>query len=1068
VTRQGQLPFGPPDPEVRRHAHPFLAQLATLCRREVARAKWIIVPSRHVGHAIGEALVLGGTDWLNLRFVTPLDLAIRTAAPLLLDRGIDPSEESLGPALVMHLLEAEHGTYFGPLAQQSSLARALWVTLRELRHAGVTAEALPVAALTTPAKHAEVTGLLSAYATHLETHHRADMAAVFEAAPRDLRFCPIRAADLVIECPDAPVPPVVRRFLDMLPGQRIAPETVAVPNLEPSAPWARLSAGARFAGPADVLPAEAGGGTARRDAARLLYLRDPAAAGAARGDGSIAIFHAGGVEAELDEVFRRVLVAGRALDGVDVVCATPVLAHLAWEKAVTLGWPVTVACGLPATQSRPGRALLGWVTWLRNRFSAADLRRLFESGDVAVRQWRNEVEENEPDRLSAGSAARVLQRAEATWGRETYGIALGRLAEESDRRAARLDLDEEQRTSLARRASRARRLSAWVEGLLAAVPEPDEDGTVPLGELVAAAGGFLQNCAAVHNPLDRAAADGVGEAIAALDALAFRRRPLLEALGFIVEAVEQTIVGCDRARPGHLHVSVLGATVFETRPLVFFAGLEEGRVFPSLVEDPVLLDEERAAVSAAAGLTGGLPGSADRLRDAVHRGVLHVVTAGLTAERVTFSYSCRETREGRDTFPSWLVLQAHRLRVSSPGDTYQQLVQALGEPASPVPGRRDDAATAAQWWLASGRAGDAARVAVCRAYPALAAAEAAGAARAAAVFGPHDGHVADAAAALDLAGKDRVLSATTLESASACPFRYFLRYGLGLDVVDERAPDPDVWLDPLTRGSALHEVYAALLRRAHGRGGAVAVEADLTWALADASSRLDALVRTLPPPSPEVAAREREEFLADVEAFVREESEDREATGVAFEVSYGTEVRDGDDPLAIADTVPVPIGPGRVVRLRGRLDRLDRLANGDYQVVDYKTGGFWPPGWQGTFAGGTRLQHALYAVAGDEVLRRARRSGRVVRSVYRFPTARGRGQRVEIPRPEDVAVSDVLGRLDAVVRAGAFLQAPDGEACRFCTFAAACGREPWVRARAKVEAGGDGPLAALARLREVP
>jgi ATP-dependent helicase/nuclease subunit B len=1047
--------------------HPFLRQLATLCRSAVTRTKWVVVPSHHVGHALGESLVLGGTNWLNLRFVTPLDLAVRTAAPLLIDRGIDPSEESLGPALVMRLLGQVRGRYFGPIAHQTSLSAALWSTLRELRFAGLRARDLPPTAFASAAKHAEIVALLGAYERHLEQHRLADMAAVFEQAPHDLRFCPVRADDLVLECPDVPVPPVVRRFLDGLPGERQVPETMSVPNLEPSASWTARSAPARRHGASELLAAAGGPSGVTRDAARLVYLREPSAAGPAHGDGSLDIFHAGGVEAELDEIYRRVLASGRGLDAVEVVCAAAEVAHLAWEKAVTLGWPVTIACGLPATQSRPGRALLGWVGWLRNRLSAAELRRLLESGDLAPREWSTAGEASEAA-LSSGAAARVLQRAGATWGRGTYATTLSALAEDSERRAERAGIEADQRASHARRASRARRLQAWIAGLLAAVPEPDGDGSVGLAQVLAAARQFLASCAAVHNPLDRAAAEGIATALASLSVLDAHRCAFEEALGFILDAVEQTTIGCDRARPRHLHVSLIGATSYVTRPLVFLAGLEEARVFPALVEDPVLLDEEREALSAACDLRAGLPGSADRLRDAVHRGVLQVATAGLTAERVTFSFSCRETREFRDTFPSWVVLQAHRLRASAPHDTYRHLSRALGEPASSVPSMSAPAASTAQWWLAGVRAGERARQAVRSAYPALALAADAQAARDALVFGEHDGFAPQAAPVLDPAGPERVLSATTLETAAACPFRYFLRYGLGLEVVEESEPDPDVWLDSLTRGSALHEMYAGVLRRARAQGRRVAVTPDLEWARADAAARLDALARDLPPPSVEVAARERDEFLADVEAFVREEAEEHAVSGEAFEVSFGIPITAADDPLASGEVVEVPIEEGRVLRLRGRIDRLDQVAPDAYQVVDYKTGGFWPDGWKGVFAGGTRLQHALYALAGDELLRRAGRRGRVVRALYRFPTARGRGQRVEIPRPPDEAIRTVLHTIAEVLRTGTFLQARDEDTCRFCTFTGACGCEPWVRGRAKLDANAGGPLARLAQLEDVP
>ncbi|MDQ3348369.1 MAG: hypothetical protein M3545_10425, partial [Acidobacteriota bacterium] len=71
---------------------PFVQQLASLCLAHPTRSKWVFVPSHGVGRTIGERIALGGTNWLNLRFVTPLDIALRMGAPFLVERGIDPSE----------------------------------------------------------------------------------------------------------------------------------------------------------------------------------------------------------------------------------------------------------------------------------------------------------------------------------------------------------------------------------------------------------------------------------------------------------------------------------------------------------------------------------------------------------------------------------------------------------------------------------------------------------------------------------------------------------------------------------------------------------------------------------------------------------------------------------------------------------------------------------------------------------------------------------------------------------------------------------------------------------------
>ena len=83
---------------------PFLEQLKALCKAHPTRAKWVFVPTHAIGRTLADRLVLEGTDWANLRFVTPLDVALRMGAPFLVERGIDPSEEGLGPALIMRLL----------------------------------------------------------------------------------------------------------------------------------------------------------------------------------------------------------------------------------------------------------------------------------------------------------------------------------------------------------------------------------------------------------------------------------------------------------------------------------------------------------------------------------------------------------------------------------------------------------------------------------------------------------------------------------------------------------------------------------------------------------------------------------------------------------------------------------------------------------------------------------------------------------------------------------------------------------------------------------------------------
>ena len=183
---------------------PFVTQLTRLCTTHPTRAKWVFVPTHGVGRTLGERIAREGTNWLNLRFVTPLEIALRMGAPFLLERGIDPSEEGLGPALMMRLLldlPAEGG-YFRPLADHPTMAQALWTTVRELRMAGVQSQALKPDAFSSPAKHAELVALLSSYERFLEQHQRGDMAAVYQEALQHPDWCPIQPQDCWTELPD--------------------------------------------------------------------------------------------------------------------------------------------------------------------------------------------------------------------------------------------------------------------------------------------------------------------------------------------------------------------------------------------------------------------------------------------------------------------------------------------------------------------------------------------------------------------------------------------------------------------------------------------------------------------------------------------------------------------------------------------------------------------------------------------------------------------------------------------------------------------------------------------------
>jgi ATP-dependent helicase/DNAse subunit B len=247
-------------------------------------------------------------------------------------------------------------------------------------------------------------------------------------------------------------------------------------------------------------------------------------------------------------------------------------------------------------------------------------------------------------------------------------------------------------------------------------------------------------------------------------------------------------------------------------------------------------------------------------------------------------------------------------------------------------------------------------------------------------------------------------------------------------------------LDPLTRGSELHAVYAAVLRRvlAENRG---LRKSDANWLMAFTRERLNQLHEEMPAPTAEILEREVRDFLSDVELFFNEELERTSSTPVGLEVSFGRLLDDEDDPLAREAPAEIPLGDGLTLKIAGRIDRIDQVGDASFEVIDYKTGGFWRDDWKGVFAGGTRLQHALYGLAATELLKARRRKSKVTAGVYYFSSHKGRLERVSIPAPSASEINSVLRDLRQVIVDGQFTRTSDEKNCRYCDYAAACGGE---------------------------
>jgi ATP-dependent helicase/nuclease subunit B len=258
-------------------------------------------------------------------------------------------------------------------------------------------------------------------------------------------------------------------------------------------------------------------------------------------------------------------------------------------------------------------------------------------------------------------------------------------------------------------------------------------------------------------------------------------------------------------------------------------------------------------------------------------------------------------------------------------------------------------------------------------------------------------------------------------------------------------PDPDIWLDAATRGTVLHDVYAEYYRILRDRGWKPDLERDGRQLSELLEVQLDRVREVLPAPSSAVERAEISALERDLEYFLKLELKSPERNPIALEVPFGLR-EESAEPLGRSQPVVLDLGPELQLPLRGRIDRIDRVPGG-YAIVDYKTGRQLFVGRGATYDRGRLLQHALYAVAAEQLL-----DGPVIQSSYYFPTTGAAKSWMHFEYPDKTRLARVLSGVLEPLRTGAFVHThkTDGD-CRFCDFRAACGSHRDEYTKAKLE-----------------
>ena len=327
----------------------------------------------------------------------------------------------------------------------------------------------------------------------------------------------------------------------------------------------------------------------------------------------------------------------------------------------------------------------------------------------------------------------------------------------------------------------------------------------------------------------------------------------------------------------------------------------------------------------------------------------------------------------------------------------------------------------------------------------------------------------------DPAADGSAVSATRLEKWAECPHAYFVRHVLGVDAVED--PEADYRISALTRGHLVHHVLKRWFDKMEETSALVGpgepwppgARRQLLEIGAEVCDEYQARGLT---GRPLYWRLDRRRLLEDLETFIDRDNTRRagggEKAGVRSAQARGGQRKTGarsaratggregtgaksaqraaelgfGQPGSDRDAVTIGIGGGRIIRLRGSIDRVDATDGGGLVVIDYKTGSDSNRSYkdlspENPSSEGRRLQLVLYA----EAIRAIEgRSGDPVRADYWFVSAKGgfRTRGYEVTDQVRDRVLETVGAVLDGIAAGLYPSRPEPPQwrpfvpCRFC------------------------------------
>ncbi|WP_077212002.1 PD-(D/E)XK nuclease family protein [Bacillus dakarensis] len=705
-------------------------------------------------------------------------------------------------------------------------------------------------------------------------------------------------------------------------------------------------------------------------------------------------FHSTGVLSELKEVLRRMASIEAPLDGTEWI-SSDYEGYLpaAYALCNLHDIPISFSKGLPLQYSEVGSSVYAYLKWIESNFNIEYMLQAFRENVIRISK----------EDFSNGRLVTLLEKLGIGWGQERYALiekAIQREEDEVDQKALQWSV-------------------AFFQQLFKI--QPNQDRYSPL-MIMSGLNNFLENYVSPKNEEDAILIKKIKE----LETGMGNHDQGLSGLDSSLEFVNHLLAGIRCCvspvpEPGKIYYSGIDDGGYSGRFHTFMIGMDEENWTVKNRQDPILLDQERVRLSI------DLQTSQTALKDQLHERQSRL---GSIRYNCTMSFCSYSMLENKGKGPAFEVLQVYWKKSGQASADMEKLRNALGEPIYYAGAITSITSSETEAMLQSliSESKDVldGKGIIFERYKPIAQGEQAVTARRSGDVTAYDGVLHTGLA--DDHYSSMSFSATQLELFASCSLQFYFKNILGIRPNDSRIFDRSRWLNSMERGSLMHEIFYLYMTERISSGKIKEPhDRDLLWEVTEKT--ILKYQELIPAPSTHITQKELAGIYRDVEIFIKQE-EERQSVPKYLELQLHRD--DGWFDVEVTDHLHIP--------LRGFVDRVDEIEPHVYRIYDYKTGSPAKFEKEKYFAKGKQLQHALYALAVEQWLRKDVDPEAVVKeAVYYFPTQKGLGKEVVRSQNQKDNLASLLDMMLDAIKKGTFLPTEDASICEYCDFQEVCG-----------------------------